>query len=287
MDFALSEKIEVLVPNQIYRVRSPILAYQNPAPESEKDGSIVPIYLFTQYFIENKSKERRKELQSCLRQNFMNPLITRIYLMNEREYTLAEMGFAEEERTAVTAKIQQHILGRRLNFADPLDLFEKERVILLEETSASASGGCYIIMANADIYFAPNLQRLFFTQELMENRSALALLRMDVPADPNKDRPSLSPQSDCQDTWVFHSNHLPTKKALDEFRAVEFGKPGCDKKIAYSMFMDGYTVINDPITITTFHLHLSEVRNYSVADALPPPYMYVIPAQIPLEILLR
>ena len=53
---------------------------------------MVPIILLTQFYIPN-NKARLNEIQFCLKFNLNNPLITKIVLIQESEYTYAEMGF--------------------------------------------------------------------------------------------------------------------------------------------------------------------------------------------------
>ena len=53
---------------------------------------MTPIILITQFYIPN-NKERLNEIQFCLKFNLNNPLITKIVLIQEREYSYNEMGF--------------------------------------------------------------------------------------------------------------------------------------------------------------------------------------------------
>ena len=58
------------------------------------------IYLIYQFFV-HKDADRNKELRKCLRFNVENPHIDKIYLLNEKIYTNAELGIE-------SAKIEQN-----------------------------------------------------------------------------------------------------------------------------------------------------------------------------------
>lgn len=50
----------------------------------------------------------------------------------------------------------------------------------------------------------------------------------------------------------------------------------CDNRIAYEIHKAGYHVINPAQTIRCIHYHMSEIRNYSMDERIPKPYMPVM-----------
>jgi hypothetical protein len=55
---------------------------------------------------------------------------------------------------------------------------------------------------------------------------------------------------------------------------IQFGKPGCDNKIAYIYTILGYDVINDPPS-KSYHYHRQQTRDYGFKDKIPEPYLFV------------
>ena len=72
------------------------------------------IYLFTQFYID-QNIDRQKEITKTLKYNCINNSISKIYLMNEREYSLEELGL---EKCDNYNKIEQIIINKRLEFID-------------------------------------------------------------------------------------------------------------------------------------------------------------------------
>ena len=66
-----------------------------------------------QFYID-KSAERQKEIVECLARNVSNPLIDKIYLLNEKIYTDEELGIKSD-------KIIQKNIHKRLTYKDLFD----------------------------------------------------------------------------------------------------------------------------------------------------------------------
>jgi hypothetical protein len=60
------------------------------------------------------------------------------------------------------------------------------------------------------------------------------------------------------------------------------GVAGCDNRLAYELEQAGFIVINPSLSIKTYHLHLTNIRN-NINEVgqniiiIPPPYKMVIP----------
>jgi len=84
---------------------------------------------------------------------------------------------------------------------------------------------------------------------------------------------------DSQDAWIVQGNFKQIPEAN-----FPLGKKGCDNKIAF-LLSKKYIMLNPSRTIRTFHLHLTNVRNYAPhgtkEDLIPPPYKLIQPTNMP------
>ena len=94
-----------------------------------------PIIAVSQFFV-HPNPARHNEIQYCLFANVVNPEISRIILLNEREYTMEEMGLK-----SYSHKIEQVIIGKRLTYAETI-----------RQVQALGLTG-YVVLHNADIFF--------------------------------------------------------------------------------------------------------------------------------------
>jgi len=74
---------------------------------------------------------------------------------------------------------------------------------------------------------------------------------------------------DSQDTWIVKGK---VEGVVGNFT---LGLRGCDNRIAAEFEIAGYKVSNPSKSIRTFHVHNSGVRNYTMADVVPKPYLTV------------
>lgn len=214
-----------------------------------------PINLFCQFFI-HPNKERQLEITTCLKNNVKNKYIKKIYLLNERIYS-------DEELDVSSNKIIQADIKRRLQFKDVFEYIHSNDI----------KG--YNIIINSDIFFKKNIKNLF-KSDIHLNKKMYALLRYEYNVlDPEKTY-LFGPRGDSQDTWIIHSNFNIGKKECKIFN-FEFGKPGCDNKMTYLMTLLGYEIINDPTFIRSYHIHETNIRNYTSNDRVLPPYEIVFP----------
>jgi len=234
----------------IFNISDPLTKIDEPCQDD--------IHLFLQYFI-HSDPYRARETRECLRQNVLNPIIDYIHLLGERLYTESELGVK-------SAKIIQTVINKRLCYSD---FFEYVR-------TRGIKG--YHILANSDIFFNGTLSRIKYS-DLHLSQKTLALLRYEYNSLDIKKSKLFGPRSDSQDTWIFHSN-FPIKQRFEKQFRFELGKPGCDNKLLYLLFVLGYDIINDPVTINTFHYHSSNIRNYTKKDVVPFPYLHIKPAYI-------
>ena len=220
------------------------------------------INIFCQFFI-HSNKERQDEILKCLKFNVENKYITNIYLLNERIYS-------EEELDVSSNKIVQVDVKNRLKFKDVFDYINDNNI----------QG--YNVIINSDIFFDETIKGLF-KSDIHLNKKMYALLRYEYDETDIKNSKIFGPRGDSQDTWIIHSNFSIGKKESRVFN-FEFGKPGCDNKMIYLMDILGFEVLNDPEYIKSYHLHTTNIRNYSTADRVLSPYETLIPKSLYLEI---
>ena len=234
----------------------------SPATEQTKEKIKDTIFLIYQFFV-HKNPNRHRELQMALRFNVANPLIAKIYLLNERIYTEKELGIA-------SSKIKQMVLGKRLTFKNVFDFIHGDNL----------QGYC--ITCNADIFLDRTLENIY-TSGLDKNKNIYAQLRFDCIPGKALGHSAIfrsqlkEPRADSQDTWIFHSNFNISKKNRKLF-SFPFGKRGCDNKLTYLFYLLGYKILNQPYYIKTYHIHNTAIRGYDIhSEMLHGPYLQVGP----------
>jgi hypothetical protein len=224
-----------------------------------------PLYLVSQFFI-HKDSSRHAEILHCLKKNVALGAFARIYLVNERIYTAAEMQLSAAEMERVTQVVYDG--GARMTYAHVCRLV------------AEYGLGGYVVIANSDIFFDKTVLQVRRSC-LSVQRSLYALLRFEYSHERRQQQQLgfcklFGPRPDSQDTWIYHTNFAPS---ADLVTAIDFmlGKPGCDNALVYAFCTAGYMIYNEPYNVKTYHYHTSQIRNYTHADAVPSPYIRVQP----------
>ena len=212
------------------------------------------VNLITQYF-PSKDKIRFKENLYCLHKNISNPYIDKIYLLNEKIYTQKELGLNDEQ----IKKIVQVDIKKRMKYSDFFNFINHKK----EKDNLEG----YVILANSDIYLNETVTNLYRTN-LSFKKACFMQLRLDTI------RKYLKRRNDSQDTWIFHSNTIPSLKFSYLFN-FNLGIPGCDNKIVYQFYKLNYTIYNEPYRIETIHIHKSMIRTYKITDRVKAPYGYL------------
>ncbi len=237
----------------------------SPALKREQDTPFTSdkINIIYQFFIHN-NPIRANEIRICLSMNLKNPFIDKVYLLNERMYTYKELGIESAPQEIKDKLVQVDTQGKRLKFSDVYKYIREKNI----------EG--YNATINADIFFDATIENLRYSRA-HEKRQAFALLRYELDLRDIRQSKIFGPRFDSQDTWIIHSNFTPTANENRAFQ-FEFGKPGCDNKMIYLLYMLGYEVINDPAFIKTYHVHHSGHRNYTSSDAIGQPWGSTVPA---------
>jgi hypothetical protein len=206
------------------------------------------IILITSYFI-STNHQRKLEINECLVNNTQNPLIDKIYLLNDRQYSLDFIEHGD--------KIEQIVMP---------DGYKNNRLLYssaIQFANTHLSKDDICIVSNSDIYFDDSLS-LLLSYNLENKFLALSKYDHDVLFD----------REDSQDTWIFQCPFLININPQEiEFG---FGMPGCDNRIARIALDHGYIVVNPSRSIRTHHLHSSNHRNYTEKDRIQGEYHLIL-----------
>lgn len=215
------------------------------------------IFFISQFFI-HPNPERQKEIKFCLKKNTQLNIFKKIILLNERVYTQDELGLNNVEME----NIKQVNINKRLRYSDVFNFVK------------NIGFNCYIAFGNSDIFFDTSLLNL--RKSCLSNTKAVySLTRYEY--DPNEKKSvELFAHPECsQDTWIYHTSQLNNTPELLKLSAFNFGRLGCDNRIAYVLHSCGYKNINAPYIIKTYHYHTSMERNYTEDNKILGPYLLV------------
>jgi len=195
------------------------------------------IFLNTQFYLP-KDEERQQEIKYCLKQNIQ--YFNKIFLLNERIYSLEELGLTEEENQ----KIIQINIKKRLTYKDWL------------EHSKKLNG--FTVLANSDIFFDETIENIR-SSCLSKIRGVETILRHEFRIKNGKPNISFVRNITSQDVWILHTKFIP-----DNLKDFDFflGVPGCDNTFNFLMKNLGYYLFNDCYRIKNYHYHTSPERNY-------------------------
>jgi hypothetical protein len=235
-----------------------IMLYSDPLYENTlKCNTSDKIYLFQQYYIPS-DEVRYHEVRDTLYKNIMNDNIDMIYLLNEKIYDYRDPLLSHP-------KVKQIHISTRLTFQNVMEYVRKNNI----------KG--YVIIANADIFFDETLYNIRHSELCTSYKKMITQLRFEYNGN-CATSPIFGPRIDSQDTWMFHTNEFITQDQEVVFN-FELGTPACDNKMIYLLKVLGYTIINDPLKIKTYHNHKSLRRNYPASLKLP--YGYITPYGFP------
>jgi hypothetical protein len=244
--------------NRIVDCDVPMIRFHRFQENCTLERGIVPpmIWLVAQYF-RHSDEARAREIMETLKQNTVCADIGTIVLLTERDYS-------KDWRHIQTKKIQQIVIGKRLTYAHFLQ-YVKERV----------PKNTIVMLANADIFFE-DLSDLW---KINMKSVMLSLLRWDVKED--SDPELFGPRADSQDTWIVLSDSVKEVTWKYEPFDIQLGKPGCDNIFAGLMLRNHFVLYNPALTLKTYHLHLTAIRNYNNDDVIRASlYVNIVPGHI-------
>jgi glycosyltransferase involved in cell wall biosynthesis len=240
----------------------------------ETEESTNRLSLIVQYY-RCATNERQTEIDTCLRNNLVNPYLTAIHLLTEELFDVS--SFPNNE------KIVQTVIGERLTF---------ERAFTYAN-EVDPAGDVVWVLCNADIYFDETL-RLVKRNNL--DGTVYALTRHDVQPDGTTKLVDETFAHGSQDVWMF-TTPIDLERMYTKFR---LGVPGCDNRIAYEFIRSNYVVVNPSLAVMSQHLDLTRESSISARTneyvkmhtednircgvVAPPPYQFYLYPTTNLEI---
>jgi len=203
--------------------------------------------LITTYY-RTLNENRNNEIDKCLKKNFENNNIVKIYLLNNKIY---DFDFIENYKSKIIQIVISIDINYKLKYNDAILFINK---YLTDEIC---------ILSNSDIYFNETL--FLINNENIINKF-FALLRYDEDENGNLfifKRYDI-PRDDSQDCWIFKS---PLNVDLDKLN-FSFGTLGCDSVFAYIVHESGIKVLNPALDIISVHVHNTDFRTYSYVNRI-------------------
>lgn len=137
----------------------------------------------------------------------------------------------------------------RMRFNDYFDLISKV-----------SNDDEYNIIANADIYFDETLLLI----EGQDKKNVYALNRWNIINNKKQHYNELC----SADVWIWHG--VPKNVNGDFY----LGWNGCDGRLGYEIENAGYNLYNPSLSIKSYHVHQTNIRNYNpYSNLVPGPYM--------------
>lgn len=219
-------------------------------------------------YYQDKNEERQKELDFCICENLKNNLIDNVILIGEhKDIEQLIKGIPDGIN-----KILPLLSNTRPTFNNYFSYLSEvaEKIDIGLETAIN-------IIANLDIIIpAETIQKIKDGNCFTNPKTCLALTRWDMVSRDTFIGSQFFDRPDSQDSWLFKGS-IPQMEGAD----VRLGIAGIDNVIAYVLEQNGYNVINPSKSLHTFHLHLTNIRNYivnnEVIERLPPPYKLLPP----------
>tara|TARA_R110000772_G_scaffold156094_1_gene267154 strand:+ start:316 stop:990 length:675 start_codon:yes stop_codon:yes gene_type:complete len=221
------------------------------------------IVLFSNYYVDNNVK-RQEEIDSCLIQNlWCKNLNTVIIIVSQRDKNQLIDLLSKYNIERFLLKVLIKVCSKRPTYND---WFKFTR-----EFSNEKNINC---IANSDICFNDDSLNKLAEYYFLSN-DCLALTRWDIDSINSFNNATFFNRIDSQDIWI-------RKGTFSNILGADFtlGIAGCDNKIGH-LLNQVYTLKNPSLTIKTYHLHNTNIRNYIVhshVERLPPPYLKLPPS---------
>jgi hypothetical protein len=225
-------------------------------PAYTKESDVFPKLIFIQQYYHPKEIERRNEIDFCVKNNIENPYLDKLVLLNENDSI----------RTPYTSsKIEYNNINKRMMFSDVYKYIQEK-----------VEKNVICLYGNSDMYLG-DMTKLY---NIDMDKKFLALLRWDI-TDMNTQAHSIfGPRSDSQDVWGVLSDNIHNININTMNINFYFGVPGCDNAIITIMNRNGFNSINPVYDIKTYHVHLTNMRNYTNLDRVTIEYTFLSPIGI-------
>jgi hypothetical protein len=193
------------------------------------------INLLVSYYID-KYDSRKKEIDLCTKLNCLNKLFNKIIIINE---TLNDIEFLDKKDSRIIIINNSN----RLTFKN-----------FFNYSNQYTDVDTINILINSDIIIGENFNKIKNQTINMDNKFFF-LSRYEV-----KENFEININNDYGsfDTWVW--------KGIINSNIGDYsmGSSCCDVKLAYDFYENKYLLKNPSIDLKTYHIHLSNIRNYSI-----------------------
>lgn len=225
------------------------------------------VNLYVNFYVD-KNPIRQKELEECLKKNIQNKYIDKITVI----LSASHIQYFNDFNSKISVDGAKSKTEIKLVTYESRPTYNDYFLITRNDSAQDDLN----IISNTDIFFDETLKKV--KDFHWKNKYCLALSRWDT-IDFTEKGARLFNRADSQDVWII-------KGSIPHIQDADFtlGVAGCDNKIAWLLNNSGYEVINPSKEIKTYHLHLSDIRNYIVnnyIERIPPPYLQVHPSMLP------
>lgn len=234
-------------------------------------------------FYTDKNPKRSKELDFCLIQNVTNPAINSVVVIcKEQDWQRIKEIFPvpQQDVNGVGLKIRLNDYSKKIVpiVTDVRPTFNDYFRLMTRLYPGQENIN---IIANLDIIIPYETLEGERTAKdyLTSKNKCLALCRWDSKSEDYREKAKFLDFVDSQDSWFFVGG-------VEEIPGVDFtlGTAGCDNSICHHLTVSGREVLNPSRTLKTYHLHVSDVRNYTqlVGNTndiyrIPPPHRTLEP----------
>lgn len=221
--------------------------------------------LIVNYYVD-KNQSRSQELDACILENIKNPMFNTLVVIGSDEHLKRLLDICPICPNDCS-KLIPMVLDKRPSYNDYFAIISK---LFCEQDNIS-------VVSNLDIIIPA--ETLIYSSLYLIGKSCLALTRWDISSVSNTNSAVFFNRPDSQDTWIF-------KGAVPQIAGATFtlGLAGCDNSIAHLLEKSGYEVKNPSLSLKTYHLHNTNIRNYTnvsgiAIERIQPPYKLLPPTR--------
>ena len=192
------------------------------------------IHLFFSYYHDN-NPQRASEIDMCTKINVNNQLFDKIYIINE---THQEINFlTPSERIVIVDR-------NRMTFGE-----------FFRYSNSQTDEHTINMLINTDIVVGAN-----FDQINLSDHQMICLSRHEIT--PNGQQEYIEVGGGSHDCWIWKG------KIVDNIGDFYMGKFFCDGVIANQLAWADYIQKNPALDLKIYHVHASNIRNYSNHDVI-------------------
>jgi hypothetical protein len=201
------------------------------------------VFLTTYY--QDKSDERQKELDFTLQYNLANTTFDKIVLFVKNDFVQSGLSNPRIEYVITADHLPTYF--EFINYCARLP----------PET--------IVILANSDICLTRDLVCL--SSWNLKNKLCVIARREGFPPDsPNRPQPPYTEHYHSSDCWILVTP-LISDADYAPLSYIHLGKLHCETRFICYMQSLGYEICNASLSIDAYHIHASNIRNYSLQDS--------------------